>query len=123
MSTIITRRRRFRTGGGRARMWTPEVSLEQMDKFDIAVAILSMTQMGDILYDGTEKGRSNVRTGNDYGAKLMADHPKRFGLFSAVSLPDRESIVDPLPASGLRPDAMRAIERGNAERLFPRFKV
>jgi hypothetical protein len=34
-----------------------------------------------------------------------------------------ESTVDPLPASGLRPDVMRAIERGNAERLFPRFKV
>ena len=60
-------------------------------KFDSAVAILSMTQMGDILYDGIEKGRANVRTGNDYGAKLMADHPKRFGLFSAVPLPDRES--------------------------------
>ena len=37
--------------------WTPEESLRQMDKFDIAVAVLSLTQMGDILYDGTEKGR------------------------------------------------------------------
>jgi 6-methylsalicylate decarboxylase len=34
-----------------------------------------------------------------------------------------ESTVDPLPAFGLRPDVMRAIERGNAERLFPHFKV
>jgi hypothetical protein len=34
-----------------------------------------------------------------------------------------ESTVDPLPASGLRPHLMRAIVRGNAERLFPRFKV
>lgn len=89
-------------------MWTPEVSLEQMDKFDIAVAILSMTTMGDILYDGTEKGRANVRTGNGYGAKLMADHPKRFGLFSAVPLPDRESSLteieyglDTLKADGI----------------------
>jgi hypothetical protein len=30
-----------------------------------------MTQMGDILYDGIEKGRANVRSGNDNGAKLM----------------------------------------------------
>jgi predicted TIM-barrel fold metal-dependent hydrolase len=75
-------------GRGRNGPWTPERSLEQMDKFDIAVAILSMTQMGDVLYDGTEKGRANVRLGNDYGAKLMADHPKRFGLFTSVPLPD-----------------------------------
>ena len=34
-----------------------------------------------------------------------------------------ESIVNELPTSGLSPALMRAIERGNAERLFPRFKV
>lgn len=68
--------------------WTPEKSLEQMDKFDIAVAMLSMTQMGDILYDNTEKGRAAVRTGNEYGAKVRSDHPKRFGLFTGVPLPD-----------------------------------
>src|SRR4051794_33283610 len=53
---------------GRGGPWTPEKTLEQMDKFAISVAILSMTQMGDILYDGTETGRKNVRTGYDYGA-------------------------------------------------------
>lgn len=81
-------------GGGRGKGkntgagWTPELSLEQMDKFGIATSILSMTQMGDILYDGTEKGRAAVRAGNEYGAKLMADYPKRFGLFASVPLPD-----------------------------------
>ena len=41
-----------------------------MDKFDIAIAILSLTQMGDLLYDGTEKGAAAVRTGNDYGCRF-----------------------------------------------------
>ncbi len=82
--------------GGRNGRWTPERSLEQMDKFDIAVAILSLTQMGDALYDGTEKGRANVRMGNDYGAKLMSDHPKRFGLFSAIPLPDLDGSLKEL---------------------------
>src|SRR3979490_2053076 len=55
----------LRTGpGGRGRggygPWTPELSLEMMEKFDIAVAMLSMTQMGNILYDNTEKGRTAV---------------------------------------------------------------
>jgi len=31
-------------------------SIEQMDKFGIGVAILSLTQSGDIIYDNTEKG-------------------------------------------------------------------
>jgi 6-methylsalicylate decarboxylase len=68
--------------------WTPELTLQMMDKFDIAVSMLSMTQMGDLLYDNTEKGRKAVRIGNDYGAQMMADHPKRFGLFSAIPFPD-----------------------------------
>src|SRR5258708_38758868 len=48
-------------GGGRV-PWTPEKTLEQMGKFDIAGSILSMTQMGEGLYDNTEKGRKAVRT-------------------------------------------------------------
>ena len=36
-----------------ARRWTPQASLDEMEKFGIAVAILSMTQNGDLLYDGT----------------------------------------------------------------------
>jgi predicted TIM-barrel fold metal-dependent hydrolase len=75
------------------RGWTPERTLEQMDKYDIAVAMLSMTQMGPVLYDNTEKGRKAVRTGNDYGAKLMAEHPKRFGLFTGVPLPDIDGVM------------------------------
>src|SRR6266849_2987932 len=88
--------------------WTPELSLMMMDKFDIAVAMLSMTQMGNILYDNTEKGRRNVRIGNDYGAKVMADHPKRFGLMTGVPLPDIDSVMkeieyglDTLKADGI----------------------
>jgi 6-methylsalicylate decarboxylase len=73
-----------------------------MDKFDVAVAILSLTQMGDALYDGTEMGRANVRMGNEYGAKLMADHPKRFGLFSAIPLPDLDGSLKELETGWTR---------------------
>src|SRR5438105_4524275 len=45
-------------GPGNRGPWTPEKTLEQMEKFDIAFAMLSMTQMGNILYDNTEKGRT-----------------------------------------------------------------
>ena len=102
-----------RGGGGRGpgRLpgpWTPEITLEQMDKFDIAVSMLSMTQMGDVLYDNTAKGRAAVRIGNDYGAKLVSEHPKRFGLFTGVPLPDMDGVMkeieygfDTLKADGI----------------------
>jgi len=88
--------------------WTPEQSLEQMDKFDIAVSILSLTQMGDILYDGKETGAAAVRLGNEYGAKVMSEHPKRFGLFAGLPLPDIDAVMkeieyglDKLKADGI----------------------
>ena len=64
-----------------------------MDKFGISVAMLSMTQMGDLLYSGTESGRMAVRTGNEYGAKLVQQYPKRYGLFGGVPLPDIEGAL------------------------------
>jgi predicted TIM-barrel fold metal-dependent hydrolase len=67
-----------------------------------------MTQMGDLLYDGTEKGHAAVRTGNEYGAKIMSEHPKRFGLFTGVPLPDIDAVMkemeyglDQLKADGI----------------------
>jgi len=36
--------------------WTPRMSLDQMDKFGIATAMLSHPGNGEQIYDGTEKG-------------------------------------------------------------------
>jgi hypothetical protein len=74
-------------GAATNRPWSPQMSLEQMDKFGIGVAILSMTQNGELLYNGTEQGRLAVRAGNEYGAKLMLQYPKRFGLMAASPCP------------------------------------
>ena len=96
------------TSGGRF-PWTPEKTLEQMDKFDIAVAMLSMTQMGNILYDNTEKGRTAVRTGNDYGAKVhgriipsaSACSPACRCPISTASMKEIEYGLDTLKADGI----------------------
>jgi len=72
------------------RAWSPQMSLDQMDKFGISVAILSMTQNGELLYNGTEKGRTEIRRGNDYGAELVQKYPKKFGQMAGVPLPDLE---------------------------------
>ena len=75
-------------GGTGNRPWSPQLSLESMDKFNIGVAILSMTQNGELLYNGTEKGRAAVRAGNEFGARLMHDHPSKFGLMGGIPMPD-----------------------------------
>jgi predicted TIM-barrel fold metal-dependent hydrolase len=75
-------------GGTSNRPWSPQLSLESMEKFNIGVAILSMTQNGELLYNGTEKGRAAVRAGNDFGARLMQDHPTKFGLMGGIPMPD-----------------------------------
>lgn len=75
-----------RGGGG----WTVARSLESMDEAGIATALLSMTQQGNVLYDATEKGRTAVRVCNDFGATLVQDYPRRFGLFASIPFPDVE---------------------------------
>ena len=77
-------------GGATNRPWSPQMSLDEMDKFGIGVAILSMTQNAELLYNATEKGRAAVRAGNEYGAELMQRHPTRFGLMGGIPMPDLE---------------------------------
>ena len=80
-------------GGGRGPQWTPEVSLEAMEKFNIASAIVSLTQQADRLYDGTEKARAFARLVNDYGAKMTRDYPGKFGLIASLPMPDPDGAL------------------------------
>lgn len=67
-----------------ARKYTPQLSLDAMDKFGTELTILSLTVAGEYLYDGTEKSIKFARQANEYGAKAMQDHPKRFGFFASL---------------------------------------
>jgi predicted TIM-barrel fold metal-dependent hydrolase len=70
--------------------WTPERSIEDMDKAGVATAITSVTTPGVWIGDD-EQGRRLARDSNDYAARLAADHPGRFGIFVAVPLPHIEA--------------------------------
>jgi len=67
--------------------WTPDVTLEQMEQFGVASAILSLPVPG-AWFGGKENSRKLARISNEYGTRLSKDYPGRFGVFAALPLPD-----------------------------------
>ena len=87
--------------------WTPARSVEQMDRFGIATGVVSCPTIYD-LYDGTPQARVLARTMNEFAAKMVEDHPRRFGFFAALpfadtdgSLREIEYAFDTLRADGV----------------------
>src|SRR5215471_6756924 len=67
--------------------WTPERTIEQMNEFGVATSILSLPVPG-AWHRGKKNSRKLARISNEYGARLAKDHPKQFGSFAALPLPD-----------------------------------
>jgi len=74
---------------GVAAHWTPQVSIEDMDEAGVATAITSITAPGFGLVKA-DLLRHITRACNEYGARMVIDHPGRFGLFASLPLPDVE---------------------------------
>jgi predicted TIM-barrel fold metal-dependent hydrolase len=72
--------------------WTPEKSIEDLDRGGGAAAVLSITNPGLYLGDRAQAIRL-ARDCNDYGAKVVQAHPTRFGLFAAMPLPDVDATL------------------------------
>ncbi len=67
--------------------WTPQKSIEDMDRAGIATAMTSPTtpQVGFL---SKEEAAAVTRSSNEYASKLMSDHPGRFGVFAMLPLPN-----------------------------------
>ncbi len=76
-------------GEGLMRSWTVEKSLADMDAAGVAVSMLSVTQPG-VNFTSGEAARKLCRECNEYAARLIADHPGRFGSFAMIPLVDTE---------------------------------
>jgi predicted TIM-barrel fold metal-dependent hydrolase len=87
--------------------WTPAKSIEDMDRAGVAIAMLSVTTPGLNFISGAA-ARKLARECNEYAAKLVADHPGRFGSFAMIPLGDVEGslqeiayALDTLKADGI----------------------
>ena len=85
--------------------WSPQGSLEEMDRNGVATAIgyLGFVDVADF-----NEGRRMARSWNEYGAGLQRQWPQRFGLFAALpmmdvdgSLQEMAYALDVLKADGL----------------------
>jgi 6-methylsalicylate decarboxylase len=86
---------------------TAEKSLEDMDKGGVVTAILSLSEPS-VFFGNYDSARTLARETNDFAARLMTEHPGRFGLFATVPLPDVagalheiEYALDTLKADGI----------------------
>ena len=71
------------------RRWSVEQSLEDMDRFGVSTAILSVTVPGFWFGDAAQSRRL-ARACNEYAAGLSVQYPGRFGFFAAVPIGDTE---------------------------------
>jgi predicted TIM-barrel fold metal-dependent hydrolase len=72
--------------------WTLAKFIEEMDEGGVATSITSLAPPG--VWTGDDAiARGIARSCNDYAARLVADHPGRFGMFGTLPIPDIEGTL------------------------------
>lgn len=72
--------------------WTPQGSIDAMDRHGISLAIVSLGLPG-VWWAGAE-ARRLARACNEYAAGMQRDYPGRFGFFATIPLPDVEGSLE-----------------------------
>lgn len=82
------------TGGGGIPFpaWNTEATLSLMDRHAIQAAVTSISSPGVHFGDATA-ARGLARRCNEVSARLVSDHPTRFGAFATLPLPDVEGAL------------------------------
>ncbi|MBI2318024.1 MAG: amidohydrolase, partial [Betaproteobacteria bacterium] len=69
--------------------WSVEKALAEMDKGGVRTGILSLASTPGVWFDkGAAEAARMARLCNEFGAKMVREHPGRFGLFAALPMLD-----------------------------------
>jgi 6-methylsalicylate decarboxylase len=69
--------------------WTVDRTLAAMDEAGITTSILSLASPHNVWFEAPPSDWAKLaRTCNDFAAKMIKDHPGRFGLFATLPMPD-----------------------------------
>jgi 6-methylsalicylate decarboxylase len=69
--------------------WAPASSLEEMDKSGVGTSILSLASIPGVWFGLDAEGmRRMSRLCNEFAARMVQDHPGRYGLFACLPMPD-----------------------------------
>ena len=69
--------------------WAPASSLEEMDKSGVTTSILSLASIPGVWFGLDAAGmRRMSRLCNEFAAKMVQDHPGRYGFFASLPMPD-----------------------------------
>ena len=92
---------------GASANWTPAKALEDMDQAGVTAGMSSIAPAGDPFNDPSTAPRL-CHECNEYSARLAADHPRRFGVFASLPLPNIDASLreieyafDTLKADGI----------------------
>ncbi|MDB4900873.1 MAG: amidohydrolase 2 [Mucilaginibacter sp.] len=87
--------------------WDVDNTLAVMDSIGIQTAMLSISSPG-IHFGDDNAAKALARAINEEGAKIVSDHPGRFGLFASLPLPDMQNslkeleyVMDELKVDGI----------------------
>lgn len=67
--------------------WTVAHAIEEMDRTQLATAVLSTSTPG-VWFGDVAEARKLARICNEFAARMASDHPGRFGSFASVPMPD-----------------------------------
>ncbi|WP_055069987.1 amidohydrolase family protein [Clostridium massiliamazoniense] len=84
------------SGGMPIKKWTPETSLDMMDRLGIEVAIGSISEPGVIPILNPEVAKKLARDINEFQADMISKYPKRFGGFAFLPLPHVNNAIEEL---------------------------
>jgi predicted TIM-barrel fold metal-dependent hydrolase len=87
--------------------WTPARMLQQMEEGGVQTSIMSISDPG-VHFGDNAVARALARECNEFAARVVRDHPGRFGFFAVLPLPDVDGALaeaayalDTLKADGI----------------------